>query len=106
MTYKASDSATILGHAWANHRDGRNEAAINEFDRILRDAPNDIDANFGMGLAQRALGRFDQAIASFEKAQSLVKKELEKEPGTDRWEMLSRMCEQRIAETETAKGRA
>jgi Flp pilus assembly protein TadD len=102
----SSPNATILAHAWANHREGRNEAAISEFDRVLRESPNDIDANFGMGLAQRALGRFDQAIASFRKVEELVQKMLAQEPGVDRWEMLTRMCEQRIAETESAKGAA
>lgn len=101
-----SPNASLIAQAWANHREGRNEAAVTEFDRVLRDAPNDIDANFGLGLAQRALGRYDQAIASFRKAQELVSKALEKEPGTDRWEMLLRFCEQRIAETESAKGLA
>lgn len=106
MSTHHSPSATILAHAWANHRDGRNEAAVGEFDRILRDNPNDIDANYGLGLVQSVLGRHDQAIASFQKAKALVTKALEAEPGTDRWEMLQRMCDQRIAEAELATGKA
>jgi len=106
MSTNHSESVTLLAHAWANHRDGRNEAAITEFDRILRDAPNDIDANYGIGLVQRALGRYDQAIASFEKAKALITKALEAEPGLDRWEMLQRQCDQRIAEIHTTQGQA
>lgn len=105
MSTNHSAAATILAHAWANHRDGRNEAAVGEFDRILRDNPNDIDANYGLGLVQRALGRYDQAVASFEKAKMLVTKALEAEPSLDRWEMLQRQCDQRIAETRTAQGK-
>lgn len=106
MPTTSSPNASAIAQAWANHRDGRNEAAVTEFDRVVRDAPKDIDANFGLGLAQRALGRYDQAIASFRKAQELVAQELAKEPGLDRWEMLQRICEQRIAETESARGQA
>lgn len=106
MASTPSPNAAIIAQAWANHRDGRNEAAVTELDRVLRDAPNDIDANFGLGLAQRTLGRYDQAIASFKKAEEQVQKKLQQEPGVDRWEMLTRMCEQRISETEKAKGSA
>ena len=106
MSYNPSDAKTLLAQAWANHRDGRNEAAVTEFDRILRDAPNDIDANYGLGLVQRSLGRYDQAIASFEKVKSLVAKALEAEPGLDRWEMLQRQCDQRIAEARILQGQA
>lgn len=99
-------SAAITAHAWANHREGRNEAAIGEFERVLRDNPNDIDANFGIGLTQRAMGQYDKAIASFEKAKALVTKALENDPGADRWEMLQRICDQRIAEVKSAAGQA
>lgn len=106
MSTNQTDSVSALARAWANHRDGRNEAAVTEFDRILRDAPNDIDANYGLGLVQRSLGRYEQAIASFEKAKSLVAKSLEAEPGVDRWEMLLRQCDQRISEVQQAQGQA
>ncbi len=96
-----------LGHAWALHREGRNEQALAEFDRILREAPNDIDANFGLGLTQRALGRFDQAIEAFQKTKQLILKSTQEIGGEnrieDRWAMLLKMCDQRIAETQSAK---
>lgn len=92
-----------LGRAWAYHRDGRNDAAIAEFDRILKESPNDIDANFGLGLVQRALGRYDQAIQSFQKVKQLLERALQDKPQEDRFEMLLRMCDQRIAEVQTLK---
>lgn len=104
MATYSTQTGSPLGRAWANHRDGRNEAAVAEFDRILRDAPNDIDANFGIGLAQRALGRHDQAVASFNKTKELLNKALQEQPGDDRWEMLMRMCDQRIAEVRNMEG--
>ncbi|MFO7322289.1 MAG: tetratricopeptide repeat protein [Chloroflexota bacterium] len=104
MATYSTQNESLLGRAWANHREGRHEAAVADFDRILRDAPNDIDANFGLGLAQKALGRYEQAIASFEKTKEELAKKLKDEPGDDRWEMLTRMCDQRIAEIRALQG--
>jgi hypothetical protein len=89
---------SLIGRAWALHRDGRNDQAVAEFDRALKDNPNDIDANFGLGLVQHALGRNEQAVASFTRARQLVMQALEQNPDDDRWLMLARMCEQRLSE--------
>lgn len=102
--YNPNNTDSAVGRAWAYHRDGRNDAAIAEFDRILKEAPNDIDANFGLGLVQRTLGRHDQAIQSFQKVKTLLDKALVETPHEDRWEMLLRMCDQRMAEVQTLKG--
>src|SRR5687767_10119669 len=87
-----------LGRAWAFHRDGRNDAALTEFERLRQELPDDIDVNFGLGLVQRALGQYEQSVASFEKVKVLVVAGLAQTPNDDRLQMLSRMTEQRIAE--------
>ena len=87
-----------LGRAWAFHRDGRNDAARTEFERILQAAPDDMDANFGYGLVLRAMGKYEDAIAAFEKVKTLLVPALAQEPSHDRLQMLSRMTDQRIAE--------
>ena len=102
--YNTEKLDSPLGRAWAYHRDGRNDAAIAEFDRILKDAPNDVDAHFGLALVQRSLGRHDQAIQTLQKVKQLIERALQDQPGEDRWEMLARMCDQRIAEVQTQKG--
>lgn len=113
-----TDLAERIGSAWQQHREGRSESAISEFETILRQNPDDIDANYGIGLAQRAAGRADAAIQSFQTALQLVNKaktvednsrsseQIEsniKTPEDDRLQMLTRMIQQRITETQIVK---
>jgi Tfp pilus assembly protein PilF len=104
-TYDPSASNSALGRAWAYHRDGRNDAALVEFERILKDNPNDIDANFGLGLVYRVMGRIDKSGSAFEKSLQLVERELQAHPGEDRWLMLVRMINQRLAEVALLKAK-
>jgi tetratricopeptide (TPR) repeat protein len=112
MSNKSSTSERV-GQAWHQHREGRSEAAINEFATILRLSPDDIDAHYGMGLAQRAAGRHQDAIETFEKALGLIEQAKTayeatrqadaedsnvKTPEDDRFMMLSRMVRQRLSE--------
>jgi len=93
-----SDYAVQLGRAWALHREGRNELAIDEFNQILREAPNHIDALYGLALAQRGAQMQDAAKQTFERCLALVNKALEENPGEDRYEMLQRFIQQRLEE--------
>lgn len=87
-----------LAQAWAHHREHRNEQARDEFNHILRSDSNNIDALYGLGLAERALHNTDAAKQAFERCLALVKQALEKNPGEDRPEMLERFIHQRLAE--------
>jgi tetratricopeptide (TPR) repeat protein len=90
--------ADQLGAAWAQHLQGKNDAAIEGFERILREAPSNIDAYYGLGLANRASGRPEKAVEYFQKSLTLVKEAIEQGPGQNRLAMLLRMTNQRLAE--------
>jgi tetratricopeptide (TPR) repeat protein len=96
-----NEYAVELGRAWALHREGRNETAMDEFNQMLREAPDNIDALYGLGLAQRALHMYDKAKQTFDQCLVLVNRALEENPGEDRYEMLQRFIHQRLAEIET-----
>lgn len=105
-----------IGQAWAYHREGRNDQAIAEFETVLNQQPDSVDAHYGMGLALRAEDRNQQAVESFQKALELAQRtlnalrsvsEAEGQAGRtndlgstddDRYMMLIRMIKQRLAE--------
>ncbi|NDJ60316.1 MAG: tetratricopeptide repeat protein [Chloroflexi bacterium] len=91
-----------LGQAWAYHRAGQQDEAAQAFQQILNTNANHIDALFGLGLAQRGSQQPDAALETFQRCLTLVNQALEAEPGSDRYEILQRMLEQRIAEIKSA----
>lgn len=95
--------AAQIGQAWRTHREGNNEVAINEFGRILRSAPDSIDANYGLGLAYKAAGNQNAAREAFQRALDLASKiEPASQEERDRYMMLSRMIKQRLEELKAA----
>ncbi len=98
--------------AWQNQRVGKSGDAVDAFAQIVRDHPQDIDARYGLGLAQRSAGKAEEAVLSFRGALQLVeegqrvedeKRDDEdhiKTPEDDRLTMLARMLNQRIGEIE------
>lgn len=104
-----------IGEAWRLHRKGDNRGAIQLFNEILSKTPNNVDAHYGIGLAQRAEGDEEGAIASFQRALELAQAALDAVKVTsvvdghgggndldtyedDRYLMLSRMINQRLTE--------
>ncbi|RMG73432.1 MAG: tetratricopeptide repeat protein [Chloroflexi bacterium] len=105
-----------LGQAWANLRSGQVDQAVSTFDRIIQNSPQNVDAYYGLGLAQRALGNKQRAIEAFQQAYDLAQDHLEqlraetsadsklgvvnnlKSIEDDRYMMLIRMLSQRLAE--------
>src|SRR5262245_52946250 len=113
MMSNQNSTAERVGQAWNHHREGRNDASIAEFEAILKQNPSDIDATYGLGLAQRAAGRNQEAVESFQRALQLVEQAKTayqssrtasqtesnvKTPEDDRFQMLSRMVQQRLTE--------
>jgi tetratricopeptide (TPR) repeat protein len=111
--------AEQIGRAWRYEREGQPDNAIAEYERILKLDSNNIDAYFGLGLAQRVAGKLDEALASFRKSLELVEtadrnnraardtssaqtaaERVQAKEHDDRYMMLRRMLTQRIAETE------
>lgn len=103
----------LVGKAWEQHRQSQNIDAIRSFDDVLALKPNDVDALYGKGLAQRASGDKSGATKSFQVAYDFVTKTTEalqkariiedgsnslKTTEDDRYMMLARMCRQRLDE--------
>lgn len=104
-----------IGEAWKQHRMNNNSAAIEIFEDVLNSHPKDLDAIYGLGLAQRANGNNSDAIAAFQKALELAQEGLEAVDNTsmldghggsnnldtdqdDRFLMLTTMIKQRLTE--------
>jgi len=96
---KPADFHEQLGQGWAKHRNGHNEEAIEIFLGVLQEDPQQINALYGLGLAQRSKGELQFAIDSFQRCLALVNAALAANPGEDEFEMLQRVVEQRLLET-------
>lgn len=86
-----------IGDAWQSHYDGQHDSAVKQFSQIVAEAPNHVDANWGLGLSYRKMGDKEKALKAFEKVRDLVTAELE--AGTEDYErylMLQRMVKQQI----------
>lgn len=117
----SSNVSAQIGKAWGFHREGRNNDAIREFETILASAPNEVDALYGLGLAQKADGQQEAAIKSFTKALGLAKELVTVAPPVQEmhgqvedklvalganapYTMLVRMLKQRLAELKAPAG--
>lgn len=104
-----------VGEAWRLHRSNDHDAAIDIFKDILSKNPDNVDAQYGLGLGLRAKGDKSGAIAAFQHSLKLARKALdavkfessvEGHHGNnnlgsyedDRYMMLSRMINQRLFE--------
>ncbi|HEX2906641.1 MAG TPA: hypothetical protein VHO69_07270 [Phototrophicaceae bacterium] len=101
--------AAQIGQAWRYQREDKAEAAIAEYERILRQDPENVDASYGMGLAQRTAGKYEVATKYFQQTLKLVEAAIVARRGTteifvantpedDRLMILTRMVKQRLAE--------
>jgi Flp pilus assembly protein TadD len=87
-----------VGDAWSKHFNGQNDAALDQFRKLVEKFNTHIDAHFGLGLCQKVAGQADAATANFAKAKSLCQAELDKKPDeVDRYQMLIRICDQHLA---------
>ncbi len=104
-----------VGQAWALHRNAQFEEAIATFETILREDSENIDANYGIALSLRAIGRQTEAIQYLEAARQGLSVALQQVRARaeaegqhiannlsttldDRYMMLLRMTSQRLAE--------
>lgn len=113
----ANDATTLISQAWRYQREGRASAAVAEYERILKQDANNIDALYGMGLAQRDDHQKGKATEYFQRALELVESAAaarrpvssgderitNNTPEDDRYMMLSRMIRQRLIELGNAK---
>lgn len=109
--------AAEIGKAWGYQREGRGKEAAAAFEVILKQNPNNIDANYGLGLALKANRDYQAAAHTFNTTLNLIKDSISVEqtrrtkdnpednvrtPEDDRLMMLQRMVEQRLAEVQTS----
>jgi tetratricopeptide (TPR) repeat protein len=104
-----ADVNLFISAGWAAHRSGQNDDAIQQFESALSLDNENIDAYYGIGLAERARRRLPEATAAFEKSMQLTQAKLAVTqpestvsavdvPDIDRYMMLVRMISQRISE--------
>jgi hypothetical protein len=111
-------NTTNVSHAWRLQREHQPQLAIPEYQKILQQDSDNIDALFGYGLAQRDNGDGEGAITSFQHCLELVdaaalarrpaitgeeEHRVANTPDDDRFMMLSRMLKQRISEIKAGK---
>jgi tetratricopeptide (TPR) repeat protein len=113
----ANDMTTLISQAWRYQREGRATAAVAEYERILKQDADDLDALYGMGLAQRDDHQKGKATEYFQRALDLVEsaaaarrpvssgeeRVANNTPEDDRYMMLGRMIKQRLMELGNAK---
>ena len=88
-----------VGVAWEVLQAGDHRAAIAEFEQLVAEDPDHIDAQWGLGLAYRHAGDFENALRVFERVKALVDAELAQHPEEHgRWFILNRMVRQQIAQ--------
>ena len=88
----------MIAEAWKAHYAGRQEDAVQQFGQIVADLPDNIDANWGLGLTYRKLGQLDNALQVFQQVDQLLSAALETDSPDDRerFFMLKRMVKQQI----------
>ncbi|MFN8448577.1 MAG: tetratricopeptide repeat protein [Anaerolineae bacterium] len=100
---KNQEYAEQLGRAWALHRQGQNDAAIHEFSSLLQTSANNVDALYGLALAQRSGGQIEAAQVTFERCLTQIGEAIQSHPREDRYQMLQKMTRQRIDELKDGK---
>ena len=108
-----------VGQAWRLHREGDNDGAIRQFESILSTSPDNVDALYGLGLAQKAVGdnaaaadAFRQALDNAEAALAAARTASQADGVMgdndletnfdDRYMMLTRMLNQRLEDVGAA----
>lgn len=94
MSEKDIDSK--IGDAWKAHYQGDQSTAIDQFQRLVDQAPESIDAHWGLGLSYRKAGDLEKAREVFNRTKELVEAQMETSSQESRLPMLSRMVEQQL----------
>ncbi len=90
-----------IGEAWKAHYEGKEDVAIEHFRRIVDEAPDNIDALWGLGLSYRDAGDKASAVEAFNRVKVMVSAMLDNETGElGRYFMLNRMVHQQLEQME------
>jgi len=80
MSSNPSNTSNV-SNAWRYQREHQASTAVTEFEKILKQDANNIDALFGLGLALRDSGKKEEAISKFQQVLGLVESAaLERQP--------------------------
>ncbi len=86
-----------IGQAWKMHYTGKNDAAIEQFERILAEAADPIDAYWGIALSYRKAGNKEKSLEAFQQAADLIAIAAQTDAEhKERYFMLQRMVKQQI----------
>lgn len=97
MTTNDKEFDAKIGAAWKAHFAGQDQSAIDQFTKLAKQAPDNIDVHWGLGLAYRAVEDYSNALAQFENVRDLIATVIETEHGQlGRYFLLNRMAEQQI----------
>lgn len=98
MSQPQSELSTGLSKAWALQNTGKHNDSVAEFEKLASKNPDDLDVMYGLGLAQKSAGLRDRALTTFTKLAEVVETQLAANPASDRFQMLTRMVQQRLSE--------
>ena len=88
-----------IGEAWKAHRQGFHDTAIQQFREILDKEPENLDALYGLGLAEKAAGNDGEAREVFLHLQAQIEdisSEEESSGHPGKYFMLANMVKQQI----------
>jgi len=95
MNQKTIDAQ--IAEAWRAHYARQHEAAVEKFRQVVAEAPDNIDANWGLGLSYRSMGDKEKAREVFQKVKELIAAQMAtNSEDRERYFMLSRMVTQQI----------
>jgi Flp pilus assembly protein TadD len=93
----SKDFENKISMAWKAHYNGQHEQAIDSFKQLVSLAPDDVDANWGLGLSYRKAGDKANALQVFQKVRELLVQQMDvKSDDYERLFMLKRMVAQQI----------
>ena len=87
-----------ISDAWRAHFANKHDVAMEQFNLIVSEYPDHVDANYGLALATASVGRKAEAIVLFEKVKTLCEVELQSrtDEAAYRPSMILRMADQFI----------
>jgi len=95
MNQKTVDAQ--IAEAWKDHYARQHQAALEKFRQVVAEAPDNIDANWGLGLSYRSIGDKVKALEVFQKVKELIAAQMAaNSENRERYFMLSRMVTQQI----------
>jgi tetratricopeptide (TPR) repeat protein len=106
MTFKLgvrtnlTDFDKRVGSAWSDHVRRKYDTAIAQFEKLIGEWGDHIDANYGLGLALKSSGQREKARKQFERAAKVVADEIAKQAADEnsRLPMLANMIKQHIGD--------